>query len=191
MFFSELKATFQSCSSKETKTNPATFCFGACRPCWPTFTTVKSTSVCLGLVCYRVESSWIKCYWQIKREGRKDNVHSPLDLSLPDVTARVTPRIHSLLLLLSIPFLYIHSLSFSSLYLCSRRKKKKKGGEPSTNCLGPRCGGTPPSFSLSLSRLFLPLSFSPPLVVTEHTCLILASRAPSPITSQPLHALIH
>lgn len=47
-----------------------------------------------------------------------------------------------------------------------------------------------PTLPLSLSPLFLPLSFSPPLVVTEHTCLILATRAPSPITSQPLRSLI-
>lgn len=168
--FHELKAPFQSCSSKERKTNPATFCFGACRPRWPTFTTVKSTSVCLGLVCYRVESSWIKCYWQIKREGRKDNVHSPPDLSLPDVTARVTPRIHSLLLLLSIPFLYIHSLSFSSLYLCSRRKKKKKKGRRALHQLSGPSVWWDPSFllSLSLSALSSSLLLSSPCCDRAH-----------------------
>lgn len=94
-------------------------------------------------------------------------MHSPPDLSLPDVTARVTPRISSLLLLLlSIPLLYIHSLSFSSLYLCSR--SKKKGGEPSTNCLGPRRGGTPPSLSLSLSALSSSLLLSSPCCDRAH-----------------------
>lgn len=141
--------------------------------------------MCFGLVYYRVESSRIKCYWQIKREGRKDNVRSPLDLSLPDVIVRVTPRFDSLLLLLSIPLLHIHSLSFFSRYLCFRSKKKEASPPPIVWALG-AMGPLPPS--LSLSPLFLPLFFSPPLVVTEHTCLILATRTLSPITSQPLQS---
>lgn len=127
----------------------------------------------------------MRCRLTDKTRGGGDNVHSPPDLSLPDVTARVTPRTDSLLLFLSIPLLYIHSLSIPSLYLCSSSKKKRRGvlhqlSGPSAWCQ------TPPS--ISLSPLFLPLSFSPPLVVTEHTCLILATRAPSPITSQPLQS---
>lgn len=81
------------------------------------------------------------------------------------------------------------SISTPSPFLPSTSvRAAKKGGESSTNCLGPQRGVRP--LPHSLSPLFLPLSFSPPLVVTQHTCLILATRAPSPITSQPLHSLI-
>lgn len=113
--------------------------------------------MCFGLVYYRVESSRIKCYWQIKREGRKDNVRSPLDLSLPDVIVRVTPRFDSLLLLLSIPLLHIHSLSFFSRYLCFRSKKKEASPPPIVWALG-AMGPLPPSLSLSALSSSLLLS---------------------------------
>lgn len=134
--------------------------------------------------------------------------------SLPHVTVRVTARItaYCFKLQLSASFPSSSSSSFLllfllplpvSLYPCSlslffpspsilhfqlffgARSKSRTSSPPIAWALS-GVGRRDPSLLLSLSPVSR--SLSPPLVVTEHTCLILASRAPSPITSQALAA---
>lgn len=108
----------------------------------------------------------MRCRLTDKTRGGGDNVHSPPDLSLPDVTARVTPRTDSLLLFLSIPLLYIHSLSIPSLYLCSSSKKKKEGSPPPI--VWALSVVSDPSLNLSLSPLSSSLLLSSPCCDRAH-----------------------
>lgn len=149
--------------------------------------------------------------WQLNegkwKKGKKEALSSTLDLSLPDVTVRVTasritafcfklklsasfsssPSFFFSLFLRLLPVSsYLHPLCFFSssihhfqLFL-EHASKSRTSSPPIVSALNTAwCWD--PSLLLSLSPLSL--SLSPPLVVTEHTCLILATRAPSPITS--------